>query len=194
MDMLMNDESEESFTVYDFIIGTVAIFSLQLVVGVSEVVAERDADNAATEELPPVLPIDLCNTNGRLFSAALLQQNTRLKHTYTDYDILVIDQQFRDLRIAYREEEGLSHALENAHCRLTTQSFHTCWTPLGSRFLQLRNFCAGLASVMPGTATVEADFSIINWTKDSNSKHMTDFTLESILHCKQYKRIQKLFE
>jgi hypothetical protein len=83
---------------------------------------------------------------------------------------------------------------EAAPTQLSTQSFHKCWSPLGNRFSELRAFCGGIASVMPGTSSVEADFLIINWTKDANSKQMTDFTLESILHCKQHFKLQKLFE
>ena len=45
---------------------------------------------------------------------------------------------------------------------------------------------------MPGTSSVESDFSIINWTKDSHSKCLTNFSLEAILHCKQYGMLQEL--
>jgi hypothetical protein len=188
------ETDEEAKNMYESIISTVANFSFQLMVGTNQVVAERDATNSADEEIPPVLPVDLCNVSGRVFSAALQRQNTRLKNYYSNYYILVIDQQIRNLRIACREEEGLGQALDMAHGRLSTQSFSTCWSPLGNRFPELQEFCGGIASVMPGTASVKADFSVINWTKDPNSKQMTDFPLESILHCKQHGKLQKLFE
>lgn len=44
---------------------------------------------------------------------------------------------------------------------------------------------------MHGTSCVEADFSLINWTKDPNSTALTDFSLESILHCKQYHNMKQ---
>ena len=73
--------------------------------------------------------------------------------------------------------------LEDAqsNCKSTGDSFQTCWKPLGNKFKKLRQYCGGVASVMPGTSSVESDFSIINWTKDSHSKCLTDFSLESIL-------------
>jgi hypothetical protein len=184
----------EQATTYDRVVSTVALFTSQIIAGGIMVTAERDAPNAAAEELPPVLPIDLCNSSGRTFSAALTQQHTRLKFLLSDYDILVKDQQFRDLHIAFREEEVLSTAIQNAHTRLSTQSLSKCWSPLGNRFSELRTFCGGIASVMPVTLSVEADFSIINWTKGAHSKQMTDFTLESIIHCKQHYKLQKLFK
>jgi len=63
-------------------------------------------------------------------------------------------------------------------------SFEHCWIPLGSEFEDMQRFCGAIASIMPGTSSVESDFSLINWTKDSSSKSLTDFSVESILHCK----------
>ena len=69
------------------------------------------------------------------------------------------------------------------------------WSWSGSdKYADLRMYCGGIASVMPGTSSVEADFSLIHWTKDPNSSALTDFSLEAILHCKQEERLQKLFE
>ena len=61
----------------------------------------------------------------------------------------------------------------------------------------LCQFVGGLASVFPGTSTVEADFSVIGWEKDEYRTALTNFSLEGILHCKQYehlKRLSKLVE
>jgi hypothetical protein len=52
--------------------------------------------------------------------------------------------------------------------------------------VELKRFCGGLASVFPGTATVESDFSLSNWEKDDYCASLTDFSLEGILHSKQY--------
>jgi hypothetical protein len=75
-----------------------------------------------------------------------------------------------------------------------TYSFDDCWSPLGIGFWVLKLFAGGIATVMPGTSSVEADFSLINWQKDAYSKAMTDFLLESILHCKQHTRLSMLAE
>jgi hypothetical protein len=180
MDELKASDSLEDKASYNLIVTTIASFTLQLVSG--------------TASVPPCLPVDLCNMNPRDFTAALNHQNVHLKHSFTDDQIMAIDQQYCDLCVSFREEEGLAYALENAHDKLSSQSFRQCWTALEGRFPDLVQFCGGITSVMPGTSCVEADFSLINWTKDPNSKAMTDFTLESILHCKQHHRLQKLFE
>jgi hypothetical protein len=113
--------------------------------------------------------------------------------SFSEVEIERMDEQFRNLRLAVREESGLWDILENNRSDLSI--FENCWSPLiGRGYADLRNYCGGIASVMPGTASVESDFSIINWTKDPTSQRLTDFSLEAILHCKQFVRLRKLFE
>ena len=46
-------------------------------------------------------------------------------------------------------------------------SFIDGWKCIGSgRFGNLKEFCGGLATVFPGTATVESDFSIVNYERN----------------------------
>jgi hypothetical protein len=45
---------------------------------------------------------------------------------------------------------------------------------------------------IPNTATVESDFSIIGWDKSDDWHDLTDFSLEGILHAKQYNNLKKL--
>ena len=60
------------------------------------------------------------------------------------------------------------------------------------RFNVLRDFCGGIATVFPNTATVEADFSNISWEKDDSRTGLTDLSLEGILQCKQWKLLESL--
>jgi hypothetical protein len=50
-------------------------------------------------------------------------------------------------------------------------------------------FATSLASVMPGTAAVEADFSTINYKKDDHRSALTSFSLEGILHLRQLEKL-----
>jgi len=84
--------------------------------------------------------------------------------------------------------------LQTAQACSTVQSFEQVWSPLGSEFEDLKRFFGAIASITPGTSSIESDFSLINWTKDSSSQSQTDFSLESILHCKQYQKLRDLFE
>ena len=195
MDLLQITSNVEDKTEIDRIISTVAVFSLDIVVGVSKIVAERNSSNKAGKPLPPVLPLTLCSMDPRMFTASLEQQRSRLQECHSSGNIEKIDDQFIRSRWAVREESGLKGILQQVQSHSDQSSFEDCWSPLKGRgFDELRNYCGGIASVMPGTASVESDFSIINWTKDPNTQRLTDFSLEAILHCKQFGRMRKLFE
>jgi hypothetical protein len=69
-------ESEEGREVYDSITITIANLMLQLVAGTSNVVAERKSQNSPADELPPVLPVDLCNVASFEFTSSLQKQTS----------------------------------------------------------------------------------------------------------------------
>jgi hypothetical protein len=81
--------------------------------------------------------------------------------------------------------------MQISHSTNKVQSFKDSWSPLGKEYDALKEFCVGLVSVMPGTSLVESDFSLINWTsRDPHLKSLSDFSLEAILHCKQYRTLE----
>ena len=194
MDDLRASDNDQDMATYNNIVSTVANFSLQIVVGISKVCAERDNQNSSTQQLPPVLPLDLCTILSRDFICSLEQQRIRLKQKFSDVEVEKIDDQFRKLRFGFTEQNEFAQMLQNASAGSAVQSFEQCWSPLGREFEDLQRFCGAIASVMPGTSSVESDFSLINWTKDPFSQSLTDFSLESILHCKQYQKLRDLFE
>ena len=49
-----------------------------------------------------------------------------------------------------------------------------------------------MATAFPGTSNVESDFSIVKWEKDVMQMSLSDFSLEGILHAKQYNKIYHL--
>lgn len=194
MDELRSSENPNDKLMHDNIISTIANFSLQIVTGISKICAERDNRNNSTDQLPPVLPLAFCSVLSRDFIFCLQKQRIRLKQKFSDDEVEKIDDQFRKLRLSVREQSGFSQMLQNAHSSTLVQSFEQCWSPLGNEYDELRRYCGAIASVMPGTSSVKADFSLINWTKDPNSQSLTDFSLESILHCKQYRKLRDLFD
>ena len=86
----------------------------------------------------------------------------------TNEEIEKIDQHIGDLQIAVHEQDGLQTSLEDAQSHSKGFLFQNCWSPSGSNFYDLRQYCGGIASVMPGTICLESDFSLINWTKNPN--------------------------
>jgi hypothetical protein len=106
MNILQISQADNDKQEINRIISTVASFSLDVVVGVSKNVVERNSGNKASD-LPPVLPLDLYYMDTRLFTASLQEQRLRLRQRLGDEKIDRIDQQFRNMRLAVREEKGL---------------------------------------------------------------------------------------
>lgn len=57
---------------------------------------------------------------------------------------------------------------------------------------ELRDFCGGIATIFPNTASVESDFSILGWEKDEYRMSLTDLSLEGIMQCKQFDLLTRL--
>ena len=121
IDRLKTDGGTETGSPYHGVLKAVETFSLTIVDGVSKIVAkqgvvEDDAGaGAVVNEIPPVLPVDLCSMAPRAFSAVLQKQKDRLLATVSEEDIENVDAQFRRLRIAYSEDEGMRLRLDANH-------------------------------------------------------------------------------
>jgi len=60
MDELRSSCNAHDMETHDKIVSTIANFSLQIVAGISKACGERDNQNSSADQLPPVLPLDLC--------------------------------------------------------------------------------------------------------------------------------------
>ena len=49
-----------------------------------------------------------------------------------------------------------------------------------------------MATAFPGTSTVESDFSTVKWEKDDYRVALTDFSLEGVMHSKQFDKISSI--
>jgi hypothetical protein len=87
MDELRSSGDAADIEKQNNIISTIANFALRIVVGVSKVCAERDITNSSADDLPPVLPLDLCAVLSRDFISCLQQQRIRLKQNFSDADV-----------------------------------------------------------------------------------------------------------
>ena len=52
--------------------------------------------------------------------------------------------------------------------------------------------CAGLATVFPGSSSVESDFSSVNFIKNKNCVNMSTLTLQARLIAKQVDKLYLL--
>lgn len=166
-----------------------AVCTVNLIAGVISVVAERDSSNEAAAQMPPVLPHQLVSLRGREFSDILKIQLPRLRSTWSLTDIDIIEQEFEELQATYRRESSFRSVLDACD---HNSSFTDAWKLTQDRFRFLQEFCGGLATAFPGTSTVESDFSIVKWEKDAGRVSLTDFSLEGILHAKQFRRIRSI--
>ena len=116
-------------------------------------------------------------------------------HAPDDDDDDVVDQiadEHKELIMQYRTDPILKQAIDSYPEGKGT-SFTDAWSVLRSDgFQHLNSFCGGIATLFPGTCTVESDFSVLRWEKDSHRKSLSDFGLEAVLQAKQFLTIQQL--
>jgi hypothetical protein len=153
---------------------------------VSQLSSLRDADNNALANpfsLPPVLPHDLIKLSTAEFICRACRHTYRLQHHYSVDHIDVIADEHKLLLHTYRSEPVLKQAIDGLNDR---SSFRDGWSLIGSRFPNLMEFCGVLATIFPGTSTVESDFSVLQWEKDNFRKSLSDFGLEGVMQSKQW--------
>ena len=161
-------------------------FVLSLVIGIEGIEGQNDASSGY--KVPPVLPHELVKLRSYEFNVIVAEQTRQLLCLKTETELEIIQEEHRELISAYRSEEPLRDAIKSS---TSTASFIDGWKCIGSgRFEKLKEFCGGLGTVFPGTATVESDFSIVNYEKNDYRTALTDLSLEGILHSKQYKIIE----
>jgi hypothetical protein len=132
--------------------------------GISNIQAERWFTNSPSEyRVPPVLPLGLDALQTREFSRIIQEQRPRLILSWEAQRVQRIDDEFRMFKIALHNESSLKIVLQST---TSTDGFQESWEILGARFPTLRDFCGGLATIFPGTSSVESDFSILNWEFD----------------------------
>lgn len=171
------------------IVKNIATCCVELIAGIASIVAERDSQNDAADAIPPVLPHQLVKLRGREFADIVRLQTERLSSRCSPHEIELIEQECQDLRAAYEREPSLKQVLDQCDSKTT---FEQGWGFVQERFKHLKLFCGGLATAFPGTSTVESDFSVVKWEKDDCRIALTDFSLEGILHAKQFTKIQSI--
>jgi hypothetical protein len=170
---------------------TFAVSLLKLVEDMDEVVAERDSDNDAAQELPPIMPKQVLGLRPRDFTTLLSKHRQRLAGTHIGLpEITMMENEFKSFKLAYAREPVLKAAIDSVD--EDTADFDVAWKVLGTRYPGLHKFFGGLATVFPGTSSVESDFSLLKMTSDKHSTNLTDFSLESKLHAVQFFDLQKI--
>ena len=140
----------------------VSKFVLSIVKGVEEI--EQQNNTSSGYKTPPALPCELVRLCSHQFNKIVNEQTRQFLLSKTKDDLVIIQQEHHELLRAYWSEEALRDAI-NA---LTNGfSFNHGWVCVGhGQFENMKEFCGGLAIVFPGMATVESNFSIVNYEKN----------------------------
>ena len=70
--------------------------------------------------------------------------------------------------------------------------FNDAWDSIKGRYNFLRCFSAGLATSFANTTSVESDFSILKWSKDSHRRSLTNLSLEGVFASKDYAVLSRI--
>ena len=105
--------------------------------------------------------------------------------------IASVQEELEELRLLYEKSPNVRAAVDSLSAET---SFHDCWKVEGiaKSFPALFDFVGGLATVFPDTASVESDFSVLGWEKDTYRSALTDFSLEGLLHARQFHKLCEL--
>jgi hypothetical protein len=177
------------------VLHSIGYLTISIVEGIVNIQAERNGRNNADDNLPPVLPHELVKLSTSDFGKKIVDIHLQqLRHSWSERTVAEIEIEHRQLSIAYRQEPALKSALDKCSEEVSIKSFDTAWAIVEGRFEILRDFCGGIATVFPNTASVESDFSILGWEKDRYRLSITDLSLEGIMHCKQYEILSFLVQ
>ncbi len=158
---------------------------------ISELSAYRDKNNnplVGPSSFPLVLPHELVKLSAVEFIRKMCRYNYRLEQLYSSEHIDTIADEHKQLLHAYRTEQVLKQSINALFSQAT---FKDGWSLLGHWFLNLMEFCGVIATMFPGTSTVESNFSILHWEKDAFRKSLSDFGLEGVLQAKQWMFIEQ---
>ncbi|KAG7400305.1 Antigen peptide transporter 2 [Phytophthora boehmeriae] len=159
-----------------------------------------NANNAAgtprvSDFLPPSLPHELIQLNGRELPTLLQTYGPGVRSFLSDHDIEVMDQELQTLRRGAARETVLNAAL--AKCN-EDMSFEEAWALTEGRFKRLECLAGGFASVFPcapiSTIGGTTDLALCRGEMDTAKVLLADFALEGALHAQQFPALIALNE
>lgn len=160
--------------------------------GVCGLSAYRDGGNSPhASQFPSVLPYHLKNATPAYLKSLVEFHRSRLLLTWKEHEIGYIEDDFRNFQ--RDERRGIvPRACFNQSLFNNGNVFNRSWSGVGQKYGHLLRFLSGLATVFPGTATVEADFSLIHQEVGEQRTSLTDLSLQGIMFAKQWEELGKI--
>ena len=164
---LLEDKLTTKVSEYTKVIQRTALLYAYSVDGITRIVASQNAQNRPTNNLPPVMLQELIQMRPFEFSQIVLLHKQHLEALMSEYDIVKITDEFKQLQNAYQSEDQTKSIINGFEYKT---SFEHGWRPFIDQFPALCAFTGGLASVIPGTGS-DTNFSFIGWEKMTTSPH-----------------------
>ena len=143
---------------------SIANMFVRLVHGIFILSPERDSSNQPSTQMPPCQPHSVANLGAFIFSNIVCEQIERIEYSFESSYVDELMTEFKAFEEKNKCDRGFKLIVDNTDDR--TASFQDNWKSFQASYPKLVEFCGGLASVFPGTSTVESDFSIMGWEKD----------------------------
>lgn len=187
---IVQNQKEQNNENHAQLLKRIADLFLNLVHRIHCLSPERNEQNGPVTRPPPYsMPHAIAEGGSRAFLALVEEQKDRLRTTASEEWIHELEQSFANFHSNYRRDSSFKTLVINTN---KCKSFSEAWGWLYKDFRQLVMFVGGLATIFPGTSTVEADFSAIAFEKDKHRKNLGNLSLEGILHGKQRNEIYSL--
>jgi hypothetical protein len=135
----------------------VAALGLVTVPGISSLNAEVGEVDGQAVFLPPVLLLSLGDLSVVAIQDLVLDMKPRMAVSQPPSLLYSTCAEQKELRKALQNSFTLRKRLEDARGDVTA-GFDSCWEPIGIQFPNLRLFACGLATVFPGSSSVESNF------------------------------------
>lgn len=135
--------------------------------------AERGSSNTRlAHSLPPIFPYQFASLRPGEFFDIVKQRKERLFCTLNDGDLVELEYQFRLFKRHISGSSASQPEVKKYEGYLKTGGdvFGKAWSAFCNRFTHLAYISGGIASVLPGTRTVESDFSVIQWKRTHNAR------------------------
>ena len=120
---------------------------------------------------------------GKDFAIFLKPFVPRLVRSFLDGFLDEIEKEHKDMRKLFARDPVFWSLVELTKMKT---NFEDAWKLFWDMYPKLVLFLGGLGTVFSSTLLVEADFAMLKWLKDENSNSLTDFSLEGIMHVKQF--------
>ena len=149
----------------------------------------KDSIGPINRPAPATTSIMLVEGGAFKFTNVLMEQMDRLQATFTQIDIDNLELKFKNFLKKCHADKNFQGIVQAAS---KSKTFAEQRKLFYKDYPMLVSLGGGLATTFPGTSTVESDFSVIGWEKDSYRTMLSNLSLEGILHAKQRKKLKHI--